>query len=501
MDIKAAEKKTSCVGQFLEKVTDFMNRHRKIRFAIDFLLTLLIMVVISAKLGFWLEGNDDNTIAYVVSGHLSETPQPSLYFANAILGFFISTLYRITSSIPWYGLFILISIFACILFPLHAAEQRCKTVGGYCLVMLVGAFTIASILKQIVFAQFTTISALLAIAGYFCLIMYRKKKAKYISFILFQLFSYLLRRASMLMVQPIGYACFVAITVGIILYQAKKEKKFTEIVKEIARQIIPIFLIVIGITGVCRCVDRLVYSTDEWENANKIEDFRCQISDFSDPPAYEEVYDILAKYDISEVEYEMLKSTRIFESDKYADAAAELVDYMKQNATEETEKLTVLQMLRYVFVDSYKEHTANGNDLLVYHYLQYSGYDFYFQLFATASYLQPETIRECYEELVNSTEKDSILTVVENHSFYWLAGNPINYRPCILPRSQDMLPVFEETTGLYGIKAEALEKYRCRIGAKPILKQVSKFEAVDINTEEDLKVAEYVGHMIYGYGK
>ena len=43
------------------------------------------------------------------------------------------------------------------------------------------------------------------------------------------------------------------------------------------------------------------------------------------------------------------------------------------------------------------ENTANGNDLLVYHYLQHPEYDFYFQLFATAPYLQPETIRECYE--------------------------------------------------------------------------------------------------------
>lgn len=146
-------------------------------------------------------------------------------------------------------------------------------------------------------------------------------------------------------------------------------------------------------------------------------------------------------------------------------------------------------------------NTANGNDLLVHHYLTYPGYDFYYQLFATAPYLQPETIRACYEELANSTDKDSILTVNENHSFYWLAGNPINYRPCILPRSQDMLPVSEETTGLYGITASALEKYRCRIGAKPILKAISKFEAVDINTEEDLKIAEFVGHVIYGYCK
>ena len=60
-----------------------------------------------------------------------------------------------------------------------------------------------------------------------------------------------------------------------------------------------------------------------------------------------------------------------------------------------------------------------------------------------------------------------------------------------------MLPVVEESTGLYGIKKESLEKYRCRIGRKPYIYLVSKFEAVDINMEEDLKIAEYVGKMIF----
>lgn len=143
-------------------------------------------------------------------------------------------------------------------------------------------------------------------------------------------------------------------------------------------------------------------------------------------------------------------------------------------------------------------NTANGNDLLVYHYEQYPNYDFYFQLFATAPYMQPETIKICYDRLLSSEEYDSCFTATENHSFYWMSGNPINYRPGILPRSQDMLPVIEETTGLYGITKESLEKYRCRIGRKPYIHIVNKFEAVDINTEEDMKIAEHVGKVIYG---
>lgn len=146
------------------------------------------------------------------------------------------------------------------------------------------------------------------------------------------------------------------------------------------------------------------------------------------------------------------------------------------------------------------QNTANGNDLLVYHFEQYRQYDYYFQLFATAPFLQPKSIRACFDRLVNAAEYDSCFTAVANHSFYWLNGNPINYRPCILPRSQDMMPMIEETTGLYGMTREALNKYRCRIGARPYIHLVSKYEAVDINTEEDLQIAECIGKIVWGGG-
>lgn len=143
-------------------------------------------------------------------------------------------------------------------------------------------------------------------------------------------------------------------------------------------------------------------------------------------------------------------------------------------------------------------NSANGNDLLVHHQELFPQYDYYFQAFATAPFLQAETIRKCVENLICVNRYDSCFTAVENHGFYWLAGNPVNYRPGILPRSQDMLPVIEETTGLYGITGESLARYKSRIGRNPYIHKVSKFEAVDINTEEDLKVAEFIGRAMYG---
>lgn len=147
------------------------------------------------------------------------------------------------------------------------------------------------------------------------------------------------------------------------------------------------------------------------------------------------------------------------------------------------------------------KNTANGNDLLVYQFELYPEYDFYFQLFATAPYMQPSTICACFDKLTSSGEYDSCFTATENHSFYWMSGNPVNYRPGILPRSQDMLPVIEETTGLYGISADSLKRYKCRIGRHPYIHIVNKFEAVDINTKEDMEIAECIGRVIYGLGE
>lgn len=141
--------------------------------------------------------------------------------------------------------------------------------------------------------------------------------------------------------------------------------------------------------------------------------------------------------------------------------------------------------------------SANGNDLLIYHHDIHPDYDFYFQCFATAPFLQPDTIKSCYEMLISNREFDSCFTATANYSFYWYADIPINYRPNILPRSQDLLPVIEETTGLYGITQKGLDKYHCRIGKNPYIHLVDKFEAVDINTEIDFSLAEYIGKIYW----
>jgi len=135
--------------------------------------------------------------------------------------------------------------------------------------------------------------------------------------------------------------------------------------------------------------------------------------------------------------------------------------------------------------------TANGNDLIIDAQSRHSGYDYYYQCFATAPFLKSETIRQCVERLESSREYDSIFTATEELGWYWLNNQPVNYQPNVLPRSQDANKVLKESTGMYGITKESLLKYKCRIGAKPIQYLVSEIEAIDLDTEEDFLYAEW----------
>ena len=134
--------------------------------------------------------------------------------------------------------------------------------------------------------------------------------------------------------------------------------------------------------------------------------------------------------------------------------------------------------------------TANGND--VFHYdIDFIGhYDFYFQLYATAPFLKPETIRECVNKLTHSSKHDSILTATEEYGWFWHKDQPVNYQPNILPRSQDATPVIKETTGLYGISKRAYDRYRCRVGATPYFYIIrDRKECIDLDTYNDFDIA------------
>lgn len=115
--------------------------------------------------------------------------------------------------------------------------------------------------------------------------------------------------------------------------------------------------------------------------------------------------------------------------------------------------------------------------------------DIYVYIHATAPFISEGTIKECINA-VKSGEYDSAFCAVKIQDFLWKDGEPLNFDAENIPRSQDIEPIYRETSGVYVFTTEVFEKYRRRIGKKPFIKEVSFKEAVDINNPEDFDLAE-----------
>ncbi len=115
--------------------------------------------------------------------------------------------------------------------------------------------------------------------------------------------------------------------------------------------------------------------------------------------------------------------------------------------------------------------------------------DIYVYVHATAPFITPETITECIQA-VQGGEYDSAFCAVKIQDFLWKDGEPLNFDAANVPRSQDLAPIYRETSGVYVFTREVFETCHRRIGRKPYIKEVSFKEAVDINNPEDFRLAE-----------
>ena len=117
--------------------------------------------------------------------------------------------------------------------------------------------------------------------------------------------------------------------------------------------------------------------------------------------------------------------------------------------------------------------------------------DIYVYAHATAPFVQKETIKECIQ-MVISQKYDSSFCAVKIQDYLWSKGKPLNLDPKNLPRSQDLTPIYRETSGVYVFTKEVFDLYHQRIGRNPFIKEVTFRESVDINTPQDFQLAEMV---------
>lgn len=122
--------------------------------------------------------------------------------------------------------------------------------------------------------------------------------------------------------------------------------------------------------------------------------------------------------------------------------------------------------------------------------------DVYVLANATVPFLSVSSIELGIEKVVKENY-DSALTVLPHYDFFWLNEKPFNYDPASIPRTQDMQPMYSETTGLYIYTRDILVNQNRRVGECPFLIPVTKIEAIDINESIDFTIANAIVKEMY----
>jgi CMP-N-acetylneuraminic acid synthetase len=113
--------------------------------------------------------------------------------------------------------------------------------------------------------------------------------------------------------------------------------------------------------------------------------------------------------------------------------------------------------------------------------------DLYLQTHSTNPLLSTATIERAIDEFLAARPAyDSLFGVTRLQTRLWTAdGRALNHDPDVLLRTQDLPPVYEENSCLYLFDGDTLRRRRNRIGDRPMLFEVPRAEAADIDEEID----------------
>ena len=148
----------------------------------------------------------------------------------------------------------------------------------------------------------------------------------------------------------------------------------------------------------------------------------------------------------------------------------------------------VKYLKRPEYLDS---NSANCNDIIS-EFMKEVDADYYVVSHATAPFTKKETIEKCIESVL-SNKYDSSFSVDRIQTFLWEKGKPMNFDADRFPRTQDLEPIYKETSGAFVFSKEVFKKYKRRVGVNPCLVEISDpNEGIDIDTEYDMTIAQLV---------
>ena len=117
--------------------------------------------------------------------------------------------------------------------------------------------------------------------------------------------------------------------------------------------------------------------------------------------------------------------------------------------------------------------------------------DIYILAHATSPFIRTATIEDAVAR-VESGEYDSAFSAERVQTFAWWEGKPLNYSLQHVPRTQDLEPVFVETSAFFIFRKEVWCTLHRRIGEQPYTAVTDRIESMDIDNPDDFLLAEAI---------
>lgn len=123
--------------------------------------------------------------------------------------------------------------------------------------------------------------------------------------------------------------------------------------------------------------------------------------------------------------------------------------------------------------------------------------DVYILCHATSPFLKSETITRGVRA-VKEEGFDSAFSAKRIQTFAWYRGKPINYDINDVPRTQELEPVYVETSAFFMFQKDVFTKHHRRIGFRPFICETDDIESVDIDEPADYEFAVRLAEGVLG---
>lgn len=139
-----------------------------------------------------------------------------------------------------------------------------------------------------------------------------------------------------------------------------------------------------------------------------------------------------------------------------------------------------------------------GNNVVMNQLLEYNlksaSNEYVFQTHVTNPLLSEITIKEACDFYLQNLPKYSSLFSVNKYQkrFFYVDGKPINHELTKMLPTQNIQPVYEENSNFFIFSKQSFHNSKNRISDNAYLFEISKLESIDIDYEEEFKLAELI---------